>query len=108
MRNRAERRAAWHYRLRGYRVVAANVWAAGNEIDLVARRGSRLVLCEVKSKGGPDWGSPAEMVGPEKRRRLRRAAEAFLATRPDLADLEVTFEVVAVSSGRLRRMREAF
>ena len=30
---RAERRAAWHYRLRGYRVLATNVWIAGYELD---------------------------------------------------------------------------
>ena len=108
MRNWAERRAAWHYRLRGYRVVGTNVWAGGSEIDLVARRGSRLVVCEVKSKGGLRHGAPAEMVGPEKERRLRRAAETFLASRPDLAGLEVRFEVVAVSSGRLARIRDPF
>ena len=32
--NRAERRAAWHYRLRGYRILGANVWAGGNEVDV--------------------------------------------------------------------------
>ena len=48
--NQDERRAARHYRLRGYRVVGTNVWAGGNELDLIARRGSRLVFCEVKGK----------------------------------------------------------
>ena len=108
MRNRAEARAVWHYRLRGYRILGTNVWAAGNEIDVIARRGSRLVFCAVKSKGGAELGDPAEMVGPEKRRRLRRAAEAWLARRPELCGLQASFEIVAVSSGRLRRIREAF
>ena len=101
---RAERRAAWHYRLRGYRVLGANVWSGGNELDLILRRGDRLVFCEVKAKSGPRYGAPEEMVTPEKQRRLYRAAEAWLARRPELADLEVAFEVVAEDEGRLRRL----
>ena len=108
MRNRAEEQAVWHYRLRGYRILGTNVWAGGNEIDLIARRGRRLVFCEVKSKGGIGRGDPLEMVGPEKQRRLRRAAEAWLATRPGLAGLEATFDVVAVRDGKLERVRDAF
>jgi putative endonuclease len=104
----AERRARWFYRLRGYRLLAANVWAGGNEIDLIVRRGGRLVFCEVKEKSRDDFGEPADMVGPEKQRRLRRAAEAWLAARPELDALEVSFEVVAERGGRLERIRHAF
>jgi putative endonuclease len=42
---RAERRAAWWYRLRGYRLLATNEWVAGHELDLVVRRGRRLIFC---------------------------------------------------------------
>jgi putative endonuclease len=108
VRNAAERRAAWLYRLRGYRILGTNVWAGGHELDVVARRGGRLVFCEVKSKSGDGRGDPLEMVGPEKRRRLRRAAEAFLATRPDLRELECSFEVVAVRGSALERITQAF
>jgi putative endonuclease len=104
----AERRARRFYRLRGYRVLAANAWAGGNEIDLIVRRGGRLVFCEVKEKASDGFGDPAEMVGPEKQRRLRRAAEAWLAERPELEELEVVFEVVAHRSGRLERIAHAF
>jgi putative endonuclease len=104
----AEQRARRFYRLRGYRVLAANAWAGGNEIDLIVRRGGRLVFCEVKEKSWDGFGDPAEMVGPEKQRRLRRAAEAWLAERPELEDLEVAFEVVAERGGRLERIAHAF
>ena len=107
MRNDAERQALWHYRLRGYRILGTNVWAGGNEIDLIARRGRTVVFCEVKSKGGSGLGDPFEMVGPEKQRRLRRAAEAWLAAHPELARLELTFDVVAVRGGRLERLQDA-
>src|SRR6266536_4531600 len=93
---RAEQRAVWWYRVRGYRILATNVWIAGYELDIVVRRGRRLVFCEVKEKVGERFGDPLEMVGPEKQRRIRRAAEAWLSEHPELEGLECSFEVVAV------------
>lgn len=104
----AERRAAWHYRLRGYRILAANAWAGGNELDLVVRRGRSVVFCEVKERGRDDYGAPAEFVHAEKQRRVRRAAEAWLAAHPELDGLEVRFDVVAVAPEGLRRTADAF
>lgn len=105
---RAERRARLYYRLRGYRILAVNVRAGGNELDVVLRRGRRLVFCEVKAKAHDRFGDPFEMVGEEKRRRLRRAAEAWLAAHPELAGLEVRFDLVALRAGRLERLANAF
>lgn len=101
---RAEWRALVHYTLRGYRVLGRNVWAGGYEIDLIVRRGRRLVFCEVKSKTGERLGDPLEMIGPEKVRRLRRAVESWLAAHPELDSLDVSFEVVALRAGRLERV----
>jgi putative endonuclease len=94
--------------LRGYRVLGTNVWLAGSELDVVARRGRELVFCEVKSKAGAGYGDPAEMVSAEKMRRLRRAAEAWLARHPECGECEVRFDVVAVRGRRLERVRAAF
>ena len=104
----AERRARRFYRLRGYRVLGENVWAAGNELDLILRRGGQLVFCEVKAKLGERYGDPAEMVGPEKQRRLRRAAEAWLWAHPELRALEIRFDVVAVTPRGVTRLANAF
>jgi putative endonuclease len=103
-RNPDERRAARHYRLRGYRILGTNVWAGGYELDLIARRGRRLVFCEVKGKTGDGYGDPLEMVGEEKLRRMYRAAEAWLVRNPTAADLDCRFEVVAVRPGQLERV----
>ena len=103
----AERRAAWWYRLRGYRVLETNAWVGGYELDLVVRRGRRLVFCEVKEKGGDGFGAPEEMVDGEKQRRLRRAGAGWLAAHPEVAGLNVTFDVIAVQGRRLRRLAAA-
>jgi putative endonuclease len=108
--NSAERRATWWYRVRGYRILGTNVWAGGYEVDIIARRGRRLVFCEVKSKSGLRFGDPLEMVTPEKTRRVRRAAEVWLASsgRREHARCHVTFDVIVERAGRLQRLAEAF
>jgi putative endonuclease len=105
---RAERRALAHYRRRGYRLLAENLWIGGYELDLVLRRGRTVVFCEVKSKGGAERGDPLEMVTPEKVRRLRQAAEAWLAANPQLLDSELRFDVAAERSGKLEVVAAAF
>ena len=106
--NGAERRAARWYRLRGWSVLGANVWAAGNEVDLIVRRGRALRFVEVKEKRGPEYGDPLEAVTAEKQRRVHRAAEAWLAAHPEHDGLQLGFDVVAVSGGRLERLADAF
>jgi putative endonuclease len=85
-------------------VLGSNVWAGGYELDLVLRRGRRLVVCEVKAKGGGRYGDPLEMITAEKLRRLVQAADAWLATYPEAAGLEVSYEAVALREGRLQRV----
>jgi putative endonuclease len=47
-----ERRAALHYRLRGFSIVGRNVRLGRGEIDLIARRGELLVFAEVNTRRG--------------------------------------------------------
>ncbi len=107
-RNAAELRAARWYRLRGYRVLAANVWIAGYELDLVTRRGRTVVFCEVKSKSGDAFGDPLEMVTPEKVRRIRRAAETWLAGHREYDKHTIRFDVIAIRGDELECLRNAF
>ena len=102
--NRGERRAARHYRLRGYRILGANVRTGGYELDLIARRGRRLVFVEVKERAGEAYGGGVGAVNREKRRRVRLAAAAWLRAHPESAVLEIRFEVAAVTHGRVARL----
>src|SRR5438105_2651779 len=102
----AERRVAWHYRLRGYRILARNVRAGGVELDLIVRRGRRLVFCEVKLKEGPRFGDPLEAVDEWKQARIRRGIEAWLLRHEELTKLEVAFEVAAVRPTGVERVEE--
>ncbi|MGZ4398631.1 MAG: YraN family protein [Gaiellaceae bacterium] len=104
---RAERQALRHYRLRGYRILAANRRIGGVEVDLICRRGRSIVFCEVKEKRSDGLGDPLEMVDGRKQERLRRAAEAWLASAGD-PQLELRFDVVAVRPDGLERVEAAF
>jgi putative endonuclease len=108
LRNSSELRARRHYRLRAYRILGENVWSGGYELDLVVRRGSTVVFCEVKGKSGGGHGDPLEMVTAEKVRRLRRAASAWLASYPEHAHCTVRFDVVVERAGKLERVAAAF
>jgi putative endonuclease len=103
--NSGERRALWHYRLRGYRILGTNVRAGRNELDLIVRRGRELTFVEVKERRGPGFGGAVGAVDAEKRRRVRRAAQVWLSRNPQAAGVRVGFEVVAVDQGRLTRLR---
>ena len=102
--NTGERRALWHYRLRGYRILGTNVRAGRNELDLIVRRGRELTFVEVKQRRGPGFGGAIGAVDAEKRRRIRRAAQVWLSRNPQPAHVRIGFEVVAVDGGHLRRV----
>jgi putative endonuclease len=80
----------------GLRVVARNWRCREGEIDLVAAGPGLLVFCEVKTRGGHGYGSPAAAVTSTKQARLRRLAAAYLAAVPT-PSCRVRFDVVAVT-----------
>lgn len=103
----AEGLAAWWLRLKGYRILARDFRAPVGEIDLVARRGRVLALVEVK--GRPSIDEALQALGPRQRRRIERAGAAFLQQRPDLAGLDVRFDLVVLAPGhRPRHIADAW
>jgi putative endonuclease len=100
---RGERAAARHLTRRGWTVVASRWRGAGGELDLVAARGDVVAICEVKARGDP--ASLDEPVTAAQRARIARAAEAFLASRPELAERTVRLDLIAVKlAGRRARV----
>jgi putative endonuclease len=107
-RQRAQRRGRaaewlclWHLRLRGWRILARGWRCPSGEIDIVARRGKVLAVIEVKSRG--EIATAATALTPRQRRRIARATEAFLLSRPDLSSLDVRFDLMLVAPLRVPR-----
>jgi putative endonuclease len=102
--NSGERRALFHYRLRGYRLLEANARVGRYELDLILRRGMQLLVVEVKEKRGAAYGYPLEMIDEEKLRRVHAAAAGWLARHPELASLELGLEAAGVRGRRVERV----
>jgi putative endonuclease len=92
-----ERAAAEFLTRRGYRVIGSGFTARRGEIDLVCRRGQRLVLVEVKTRSSDAFGAPAEAVGARKRRALLAAAAEYRALAAWRGPID--FAVVAIREG---------
>jgi len=99
-----EQAAAAYLASQGYRIIARNVRFRAGEIDLVAEEGGFLVFVEVKTRRGRGFGSPAEAVTADKRRRLVRLASLYLARLGRPAP-PCRFDVVEVEPGPDGRYR---
>ena len=71
--------AAFHLERRGLELLDRNWRCEHGEIDIVAREGDCLVVCEVKTRRGMAHGGPVHAISWAKRLRLRRLAAAWLA-----------------------------
>ncbi len=89
-------------RLKGYRILGRRVRNHAGEIDLVARS-LRGVLCFVEVKARPDVRSAVEAVAPRQRVRIERAAQVFVAGKPQFARSAMRFDIVTVAPRALPR-----
>lgn len=71
-----ERMARLTLEAAGYRVLAQNWRCRGGELDLVTEVGEEIVFVEVRTRRG---SVPEASIGPIKQRRLRTAAQSWLA-----------------------------
>jgi putative endonuclease len=78
-----------------YTIVARNYRCRSGEIDLVALDGSVLVFVEVRSRRGPECGTPLESVDLRKQTRLGRVARRFIAER-GWHDRDARFDVIGI------------
>jgi putative endonuclease len=77
-------------------VLARNWRVRDGELDLVARSGTTIVFCEVKTRRSDAFGIPAEAVTPVKQARIRRLAVQWLAANGERA-AGLRFDVAAVT-----------
>jgi putative endonuclease len=100
-----ERLAAQHLERLGLEILARRHRTRFGELDLVAWDGATtLVFAEVKTRRGTRR-TPFESLGPEKRRRVRKMAAAWLCEVSDRPRApELRFDAIAVTvdaAGRL-------
>ncbi|GGL97286.1 UPF0102 protein [Streptomyces fumigatiscleroticus] len=79
-------------------VVLERNWRCGRtgELDIVARDGEVLVVCEVKTRRGGRYEHPMAAVTPVKAERLRRLAERWIQTHGGAPPGGVRIDLVGV------------
>lgn len=99
LRRRRQRSGAWAERLaaaylmaKGYRVLAMRCKTHAGEIDIVAVRGSRLAFVEVKYRKSLLLAQSS--ITPNLRRRVRRAADIWLARKPRYQSYTIGFDLI--------------
>ncbi|MEZ0469258.1 YraN family protein [Luteimonas salinilitoris] len=112
-----ERAARAHLLAAGLREVAANANFRFGELDLVmldgsGRDGAIVVFVEVRYRRSAAFGGGAVSVTAGKRRRIVRAAQAFLLGHRGLANAPCRFDVIEAdgdpAAPRLNWIRDAF
>jgi putative endonuclease len=81
----------------GMTVLDRNWRCSLGEIDVVARDGDCLVVCEVKTRRSVRAGTALEAVTPRKVARLRRLTGEWLKAHPGVDPARVRLDVVAVT-----------
>ncbi len=78
---RAEQAVADWLQLRGFSLEGTNLRFGPLELDLVARRGSLVVVVEVRTRTSRRFTSAFGSLGRDKRERIQRAARRLWAQR---------------------------
>ena len=88
--------AAAHLESAGLEIVQRNWRCREGEIDIVARDGTTVVVCEVKTRAGIGFGSPLEAVTRPKLRRLRQLAAVWMNDNTPAWARAVRIDVVGI------------
>ncbi|MEH6402311.1 MAG: YraN family protein [Sneathiella sp.] len=92
----AETVATWFLRLKGYHIVARGFRRPVGEIDIIARRKGVLIAIEVKQRQSLEKALHA--IHGKQRRRISRAMEAFIASRPEFSEMDIRFDILLITS----------
>lgn len=91
---KGEEIAAAYLASKGYSIRERN-WRSGRqELDIIAMDSLELVIVEVKTRTGEEYGAPEEFITPAKIRNIARAADAYLTSLPH--QVEVRFDIITV------------
>ncbi len=83
---------------KGYRILEQNWHNHHQEIDIIAAKGSELVIVEVKCRSGSPLMEPYTAVNRNKQNLLIKAANAYIQ-RKNL-DMETRFDIISITLGK--------
>lgn len=82
-------------RQKGFKILETHFTTRWGEIDIIAQDDDTLVFIEVKTRKGIKYGYPEEAVTSFKLKALKRAAQFYYQTHPELPE-SLRIDVVAI------------
>ena len=92
--NRGEDLACDYLKKIGYHIIGRNLANKVGEIDILAQKNEVIVVVEVKTKSGRDFGEGYEMVNTKKRHKLLNLAKLLHIKYPDTV---IRIDVISVN-----------
>lgn len=92
--HRGEYLAGWALRLKFFRIVERRYKTKSGEIDLIARRGSLILMVEVKAR--PTLEQAMDAISTTALRRIEAAGDEWLAKQADYAKLSIRYDLMAI------------
>ncbi len=92
---------------KNFKILERNVKLCGVEVDIIAKTGTILVFCEVKTRYNVAFGRPVEAVDRNKQRRYITAAKYYVSTKR-LKNQDVRFDVIEVLDDEIAHIEGAF
>jgi putative endonuclease len=94
-----ERLATAHLQAKGYRIIDRKFRLREAEIDLIAIDGDQAVFVEVRTRRGAYPGMAALSITRTKAKKMLMAVHFYLERHPDVADMPLRIDVVAIELG---------
>ncbi len=86
-----------HLHRHGLKLIERNFSCRLGELDLIMRSDSCLIIAEVRYRKNLQYGGAAATVSHTKQQRIIRATQTYLQKHPQLKQLPVRFDVIAMS-----------
>ena len=82
---------------KGYIILERNYRTRTGEIDIIAKDGEYTCFVEVKLRKNNNYGTPGEMITPQKKSRIIKAAQHYTAKK-GLHDSPLRFDAVLINA----------
>lgn len=110
--DKGERLAVHYLENKGYTILEQNYRFEEAEVDIIAHQGHEIIFVEVKRRTSLSFGYPEDAVTDGKKRRIAKAAEAWLYERK-MDGAPVRFDVISILSKsetehKIRHFENAF
>lgn len=93
-----ENLAAIYLQLQGYHILEQNYRVGHLEVDLLAKKGSTLIVVEVKLRRSSYWGKPLAHISEKKKRDLETAGLTYWKRRRG-REKAIRFDVIGIELG---------